>query len=469
VTKYFSCLVQRRNFGDLLSPDGVRRLEIRSHGSIDALFGLKPKPSALVAIWTRPPLEFLGLPEIFVCEEDAEVDWAAWITTYGARIRPFSAHSRLMSVEKFRHAIQNERSPQLGKLVWPAAGIVLGEVLSASGMPDTALDTLPASSYQSTLSFAIFRAAAISSEFGDWSAIIGAWEFVREATRQRQRPLDSTTTARICAIALLSDEESITLSNDFGGADPELIAACRQIIRDPSMTLYSLTRVPGFADAVDKMRGTREDRVVAFESFAREILSSSSVDEATTSFALGYLVSRIAPGTIQHAALLSRFAQKLPGAYLWYGFCAALESSSERLPIMTSTEQTGELPGSARRVVRDILRVEHILGTPTCDVGFSELAALYRTGGDPLAGITTSTQTTVVTELLPAVSTILNVASKPLSDKTHSGVRDKEIFNQLGHQIEHLQETYWKLREGEDRSRDTSRFSTSYSPRRTKR
>jgi hypothetical protein len=462
-------LVQKRNFGDLLSRDGLRRLEIRSHGSIDSLFGLKAKPSALIAIWTRPPLEFLGLPEIFLCEDDAEVDWAAWITTYGARIRPFSAHSRLMSSERFRRAIQNERSPQLGRLVWPAAGIVLGEVLSASGMPDTALDTLPASSYQSTLSFAIFRAAAISSEFGDWSAIIGAWEFVREATRQRQRSLDSMTTARICAVALMSDEESIALNSDVGVADPELIAACRQIIRDPSMAPYKLNRIPVFSDAVERMRGTREERVVAFELFARDILSSPNLDEATASFALGYLVSRIAPGTIQHAALLSRFAQKLSGAYLWYGFFAAIESSGERLPIMASTEKAGELPGSARRVVRDILRVEQILGTPTCDVGFSELAALYRTGGDPLAGITTSTQTTVVTELLPAVSTILNVASKPMADKGHLGIRDKEVLNQLGHQIEHLQETYWKLRETDDRLSDSNHLSTPYSPRRTKR
>jgi len=115
-------------------------------------------------------------------------------------------------------------------------------------------------------------------------------------------------------------------------------------------------------------------------------------------------------------------------------------------------------------VIRELLRLEPVLGAPFCDIGYLELLALMRTGGNPLQDLIKTTQGSVIVELLPGVCTSVNVSSKPPAESQVRESREREIIAKMGEQIERLCETYKNLltaeapgRKGEQRALFPSR------------
>jgi len=189
------------------------------------------------------------------------------------------------------------------------------------------------------------------------------------------------------------------------------------------------------------MHGPRENRVVAFERFISQIEGMTSEDSEPMSFAIGYLASRIAPGTIRHYSVLSPLTRRYSTAALWYGFCAGFGEAETD----TGGRQGLDLPTSARRILRDLVRSDSILDSPVCDIGVLELAALSHTSAAPLDGLITTTPGTAVVELAPGVCTSANVASKPVAEGLPRTARERHTIAAIGQQIERLQEMYRDL------------------------
>ena len=142
-------------------------------------------------VWSLDPKETIQLPEVLICQDGTQNDWTAWITTFAAKIRPFSAYMRLMTYPISNELQKGYQRPGIGPFAWPAAGLILGEVLGSSGLPDKGLETLSATAFTSTLSFVMFRAAAIYTEFQEWSHLVEIWESVRKVTKQRIRTIEA--------------------------------------------------------------------------------------------------------------------------------------------------------------------------------------------------------------------------------------------------------------------------------------
>src|SRR5262249_9076905 len=149
-----------------------------------------------------------------------------------------------------------------------------------------------------------------------------------------------------------------------------------------------------------------------------------------TSFMLGYLASRIAPGTFVHSAILSPIVHRYPTALLWYGFCAGFGGTdvSERESV-SSKRSMPDLPVTARRVVRDLLRPEPVLAYPTCDIAFVELVVLSRTG-DPLSGLTRTSHGVAIVDLFPAVWTAINLPLKGMEGPARTQ-REKDVITAM--------------------------------------
>ncbi len=462
----YSCLVERRNFGDLLSVEGVAHLDIRTARDVESLFEeLSPRGQSVLAVWSQDPAGGNPLPDVLVCQDGTESDWAAWITTFGAQIRPFSAFTRLIARTAFKDFAAGSRKPGFGRLTWPVAGLILGEVLAASGLPDKSLETMPANACESTLSFAMFRATAVHHSFREWRQLLDAWEFVRQATRQHSRAVESSAVARVCATVI----DATSLGDARALLDPDdmnVVRACQEVTASPGLVPSSLSGIPQFASAEKRMYGPREDRVVAFSELVRSIEKSPSLDGELTSFMLGYLASRIAPGTIQHSGVLRPVTRRYATALLWYGFCAGLGGSESKSQSASGgSRSTLDLPGTARRVARDLIQPEPILAAPTCDISFLELVALSKTGGDPLAGLIRTTQGTATIELMPGVSTNVNVSSKVGADESMRTAKEKNILAAMGDHIDQLRWAY------EDLVRSTSEETgqrSLFPPRRKK-
>ncbi len=444
-TLYF-CQIDRRDFGDLLSSEGLSRLNLKSARNLASLLQPSLSGQSVVAVWSQDPKIGMNLPDLLMCQDETENDWAAWITTFGAKIRPFSAFTRLISRSGLENLVTWTRTPTLDRLTWPVAGLILGEVLAASRLPDKSLEALPANACESTLSFAIFRAAATYSTFHRWPQLVEAWDFVRQTTRQQPRLIESAMVARVCATIMaatnLSDGHTLLASDDI-----DVVQACHEVITS-NLPPTSLSIVPRFVSVEERMHGPREDRVVAFSELVRAIgdRPASPTSAELTSFMLGYLASRIAPGTIQHSGVLGPVMHRYSTALLWYGFCAGLgESDAVSGNVVARRRPNLDLPATARRITRDLLRPEPILGPPNCDIGFLELLALSKTGGDPLAGLIRTTQGTATIELAPAVWTVVNVPSKLGSEGSMRTARDRDILAAMGEYIDRLREAYSDL------------------------
>lgn len=453
---YF-CLAERRDFGDLISPDNYSRLTIQRSAELDGVLQEEPRGRAILAVWSQKPEETGQLPDLVVCPDGTEEDWAAWITTFATRIRPFSAYIRLVTYAEMLRIARSLQPPSLGPLTWPVAGLILGEVLAALGFPDRALEIVPAAVCASTLSFAMFRAVALFPEFDGWLPLVTAWELVRKATRQRPRAIDGSSVASVCSVIMAA------AGIDRGADIPvrknlEVVIACRELIRSPARVPSSLAASPHFAAIEGRMNGPREDSVVAFGDFARATLRSASDNAELTALFLGYLASRIAPGTLRHLSVLAAITHRYPTAILWYGFCAGFGDADGGAPWIRRAGL--DLPPSARRVVRDLLRPEASIGPPSCDISFLELMALARTSDRPLDGLITMTQGTVTVELAMGIWTAINTASKEtLSDNSGHVMRDREIRAMIGECIERLSGAYKELGSNELPSQDGTQHS----------
>jgi hypothetical protein len=342
-----------------------------------------------------------------------EMDWAAWIATYAPRIRPFTAYSRMLSQKELHDLVTASRpAPDLNGLTWPIVGVVLGELL-ASRYPDRALDTVPALVSSSTLSFAIFRAAAIYKHF-DTANLVDRWQFARGVGGQQPRTLDTTSVARVCLTILEAADTSMASASTRESIRGPGVAVCRELLAAPHQPPRSLiARAPALSNPDVIFSGPREDRVVAVERLFHIIADAKDPeDREFIAIMLGYLTSRIAPGTMRHASILRALIEKYPTALLWYGFCAGLHGrfdSAFSRPREDDSEGF-DFPASGRRIARDLMRPEDLFGAPSADIGVVELIALTRSGRAALATISSTTQTTLTVELIPGVVTAINAA-----------------------------------------------------------
>lgn len=434
---FYHAFVERRNFGDLLTAEGISRLHLKS--SLEFEFLTPLSDGEVIALWTQDPRSNPRLPDILVCRDGLESDWTAWITTFAARIRPFSAYMRLLPAAEFKSLARQIRQPELGQLSWPVAGLVLGEVLVASRMSDRGLETLSAAACASTLSFVMFRAFALYPDFERWDYLLEAWESTRQITGQRTRILEGTSVARICTFIMQAS--GCHVNSVFTQNGQEIVDICKSLLQTPKRVPYGLSRIPYFDGAVAGMNGSREARVVAFEKFLGQVHGHPGSENDFVALAIGYLASRIAPGSIRHAGLLGPIVTQYPAALPWYGFCAGL-GDEEAYAATASSRQGADMPGSARRTLRDILRFDPAYAAPTCDIGYLELIALARTGGDALGRLITTTPGSATVELIPGVVTTVNVPSKVPSDNQGGRIREPAALASLGRQIARLVETY---------------------------
>jgi hypothetical protein len=458
---YFYARINRGDFGDLISEEGVSRLRIEQDANpVEALDN-----NAIVAVWSLDPKKTTQLPEVLICRDGTQSDWAAWISTFATRIRPFSAYSRLMTNTEFQRVMRKPPTPGLGPLTWPVAGLVLGDVLGASGLPDKALETLSATVLSSTLSFVMWRTAAIYPDFQDWQRLVEVWQSVLQMTNQRHRPVESGMIARVCG-TIMSAAGYQGASKILTRDDSEASEACRSFIASPNRVPINLTENRLLENADTIMRGSREDRVVAFEDFIRKSDDIQATRAETRSFIIGYLASRIAPGMIRHSSVLEKVVSRFPTAMLWYGFCSGFPES-DMGGSEPNLKRTMDLPASARRAVRELLRPEPALGTPACDIAYPELVALSRTGGNVLDGVIRATPGSLIVELLPGVSTSVNAVTSQPAKPPVIELREREIVASLGEQIERLGRTFRSLREMEESREPQQGFL--FPPRRKKR
>jgi hypothetical protein len=178
--------------------------------------------------------------------------------------------------------------------------------------------------------------------------------------------------------------------------DQDTALACMEILERGELVSAARPLGPAFERAARAMaEATREERLGILEEafFALEPKLSD-----TDGFRLGYLASRMDPGSFAHARLLGKVLKRCPSALLWYGLCAGLSGGSALL---------NEFGGVGRRVLRELLVPDALVGRPRTDIAFEELDLLLEAHRSPRPedGFPTGSPSSLSVELALGVST----------------------------------------------------------------
>jgi len=158
---------------------------------------------------------------------------------------------------------------------------------------------------------------------------------------------------------------------------------------------------------------------VAFEESLSDDIFQDLPNGGTRPFVCGYLASLIDPGSIKHFGLVWPFLPEYPTALLWYGLCASLRSKHEILR---------SFKGLGRRLIRDLLLPDNLVGRPLADICLDELEVRLR-GEHPLMDFHRTYSRNVVVELAPRVSTIIKLTER-------NSVQQMSLPEQFGSQEE---------------------------------
>lgn len=437
MTHIFVAPIERKNFGWLLSPDssiGVKRVQLEGYAI--------PNPEgSLLAVWRTDPAMSGGLPEVLICGDGEREDWVAWITTYAKGLRPISSFCRVLEWSEAKGLLDKAEVLETGRLSWALSGLVLGEVLAASNLTDVQLESLPTAALTSTLSFAVFRSYLVFG-YEHVEAVEGAWSVVRVIAGQKERSVPVEVTARVCKTVL--EAAGAETLNDRSVRDDLAIECCRALIRDSKDVPKSFYSLPGFADAYSAMEGAREARVIGFTKFLGAVRQFTRPSDTLANMAIGYLASRIAPGTILHSSLLENVSKVQADVLLWYGFFAGLPASREGELFQAKTRLGVDMPLAARRVLRELQRSPRILSRPSADVSFFELVALGRAGKSVIDSLPRYTNSVLLVELLPGVDVATGLPHRQAAE-----VRGREVppatLRDLGVAIDTLRDIHRQL------------------------
>ena len=388
----------------LESSQDVREIEKEGRlrqGDIRLLWATKPRAGEL--------------PNALVIREVEVDEFLAWTNTYLSNWCPITAYFRVLSDSQA--LLEGGQLSEEGTSFLESAsvGLIVAEAI-AQAVEAYDVDRVSMAGCIATFSFAAAQGLRRNVTIAD---VAHNWSKCRKITGQA--PL------RVKVESLTTPWEAV---NELARGDLEgvrrasstsfhrwIVEGLREFIAAGEIgaaTWNRLTvRFPKAREAIEPMKGTQEERVAVLESVLAEKLDRGHRTSEATSFVVGYLVSRIFPGTIKHVGLLLKHLENFPSAVLWLGLFASLHGRREL-----------SLTGLGRRVWRALSAEDSVLSRPRCDIALRELLVLIE-GGAFGAQYKTETPGRLAVELHPCVETVVRWPTHELAREAH---RQGELF-----------------------------------------
>jgi hypothetical protein len=369
---------------------------------------------------------------VILVERAKQRDFFAWVTSFVPWVQPFTAFCRVVDPKVADLLLRQRSRLPLARLVGGWVGVVLAETFVLRALARVN-DRFTIRQAMGTFSYCASRRLALGFN-GEVADLFQDWESAKELVENRRVPYSQDIRDLWDIVGALSARQ---VSEDFGPDQESILQCCAEILEEGQARQgwSQLTRKLRLFDEVPTtMTGTREERVILAERVLREVAQASGQNKQIKSFACGYIVSLIAPGTLDHMGLLEHIIPVLPTALLWYGLCAGLNS---RAGVQSYSN------GIGRRLARELERGTLLTDAPTCDVAIAELRVVVgssRSTPDFLRNSGTS----IEVEVAPCVScwfrssTVSQEASAPpIPTSELRGLLDK--IEDLSHRVEVIQ------------------------------
>ena len=423
--------IRRKQFLEVLQRDQIESSqEVREATREDRL-----REGEIRLLWAKEP-RAVELPFGLVVRESEVDDFFAWTNTYLPNWCPITANFRVLSDKEpsLEAPRLNEKGARL--LETASIGLIIAEAISQA-VESYDMDRLSVAGCMATFSFAASQGLMRNVSATD---VAHQWSECRKITGQAPLRLEARSLLPPWeAVNELVTSEPGSEGRKSGATARRLFAtSLREIIATREIgpaTWNRLTiRFPSARKAIIPMRGTQEERVAVLEGVLREKFGQRHRNMEETSFIVGYLASRIFPGTIKHAGLLLEHLESFPNAVLWLGLFASLHGRREL-----------NMSSLGRRIWRALSAEKTIISRPRCDIALRELLVLVEGG---VFGVQYKTETPgrLVVELQPCIETVVRW---PVHEQVRESHRQGELFGnraiELGDMIRDLREVRNRL------------------------
>ena len=356
-------------------------------------------------LWREQPnAQSMAQPQSVLVSKPTTKDFLAWTATY-VPFRPFTAFFRLADPEIIGELLEPSR-PSIDRWRLPMLGLILAEGLSRQDARDSEANAYRACMAGCSYSLARAGSAGLLARHLEDTATL--WRLAHSVRTEPDKRLEQI----IWPWLALSELMGMPTPHHDPLSDA-VIDTCRRVAEEgeaPARHLRALGTSVGLAshelDTVEAKGIPREGRVVEIEKLTHRLSARAWAEpdaRRTASFLLGYAVSRVAPGTLDHIDLLKSAAAIFPAVRLWYGLVAGLTPNSTVLRFGN---------GFALRIHREAFRQDGFWNAPTADVAVEELQMLRAGGANFLGSLGRySDSGTLAVELFPSVSTFIESPS----------------------------------------------------------
>lgn len=349
---------------------------------VDWLGGLSsPKPEILqlgrklevakgkiLLVWPDPNTNSQKPSIIAIAEEEIR-DFFAFVSTYVATFKPFSAFFNVVALEDLDlvlgetldSASQNSKFPGL-------IGVALAEAYAQSRSKTQSLNDLTVQGVRATLSATLLSAVFQGFRSEGLEKIALRWVDARGLTSDGSLTIGFSDTLEVWKlIGSALDEGPRSKSKHSKNLIEEALRTGFKIGSNfDDWFLPFVASAMGTDKHVRMLKGAREERIRSIPLILEGIFNLK-VEPEVREFLAGGLLSMVGNGSLAHLQLTDRLVGELPGAVLWFGALSALQSQSDCL---TASDCLG------RRVVRDLMVKHDRFGSPNFDVSLDELKVL---------------------------------------------------------------------------------------------
>jgi hypothetical protein len=408
--------------------------EILNSGRLSPGGGLTPlDPNELAAagdielLWNKDPVKYKVMPSAIIVDTRKQTDLFAWMNTYVPSIRPITAYCRVADRQSAKMFLSLTAPPWLDKVEGACLGMIVGE--AATYVADRReLREISHASCLSTLSYSLARAAALGLERRLVSQVEERWFRTRGIIGAVSLPIGPNHIE--CAWSVLGHLSGGRFELSSREPVPDsVLEACSQILTIGGIedsTWAELTReLPELGPLIRDLSGPREGRLALLEMAVKSLPRVSRKGNLKLEFLCGFLASCISPGTLDHLSVLSQYLESIPSLFVWYGLCAGLWSNDS-----LGSQATGLF----RRVKRELLREDHFLQSPSCDISFAEIEVLSESARE-WTDIRTSTTGLLVVELLPCVNSHFRLR-RAESNSDIPSPRAASLLDEISHSLQ---------------------------------
>lgn len=340
-------------------------------------------------------------PALIVIPEGDLREFFAWSNTYLGGWRPISGLFRVIAHSNLREVLKEKLNHEM---VWKYRNAVLGMIFGEAHVQGVFGENNRGQARSifagciGTCSFAMGRAMGLG--WGDLTTVAQNWHRARVLTQHA--PVHSDVSNLLAPWSVLLEVCGLS-SNAWSRThtmSQAIVAICRTLHKNDEIdgpALAALTKGwPELKEAFQSMNEARERRVQALEAALESVSRRRIRFSQPRVIALGLLASRIAPGSLDHAALLSQYMVRMRELMLWYGLFSGMTSASR---LIENHESLG------RRILRDMLAEDTVFSRPSCDIAIDELEILSMSKAS-LLNIPRATSEQLMIEILPSINTI---------------------------------------------------------------